>query len=120
MSDDLRKQRSESVEGKGRARWKWESYAATRDGMPRWLHKVFMDVAFRWTEEMLGFWVCWHLYGGFEGLKRAGWNERTIYRRLKRFRLVFDQHPDEFELGGVDLDLEAFWGQHLPKPAAEK
>jgi len=77
------------------------------------------DLSLRWTEEMMGFWMAWHLYGGFEGLKRAGWSERTIYRRLKKFRLVFKKHPDEYELAGVTLDPEAFWEVYLERRDAE-
>ena len=110
MSDDLRKQRSESAEGKGRARRAWEAYeAAFHRNTPDWVNQAIFDGASRWTEQMVGFWVAWHLYGGFEGLKRAGWSERTIYRRLKEFRLVFKTHPDTFSHPGVKLDPEAFW-----------
>ncbi|MDP3984226.1 MAG: hypothetical protein Q8Q52_04370 [Acidimicrobiia bacterium] len=116
MSDDLRKRRAESVEGKGRARRAWDAYAAAANRLrPKWVDDSLRQLALRWTEDMLGFWLAWHVYGGFEGLKRAGWNERTIYRRLKRFRLVFKKHPDEFELAGVTLDLEKFWNEHLRK-----
>ena len=120
MSDDLRKQRSESVEGKGRARRAWEAYAGAVNRVGRkWLEGPVRQLAYHWTEDMVRFWVCWHLYGGFEGLKRAGWNERTIFRRLKKFRLVVHAHPDEFELPGVAVDLEAYWNAHLPKRDAE-
>jgi len=61
----------------------------------------------------MGFWLSWHLYGGFDGLKRAGWQERTIYRRLKRFRMVFGKHPDEYEISGVELDPQVFWKTYL-------
>jgi len=110
MSDDLRKQRSDSPEGRGIARRAWESYseAVKRTAQPL-VEPAVRKVASRWTEQMLGFWVAWHLYGGFEGLKRAGWSERTIYRRLKEFRLVFKTHPDTFSHPGVKLDPETFW-----------
>ncbi|MFH1330024.1 MAG: hypothetical protein ABIJ48_05145 [Actinomycetota bacterium] len=74
-----------------------------------------LQLAYHWTEDMVGFWVCWHVYGGFEGLKRAGWNERTIFRRLKKFRLVFHTHPDDFKLPGVTVVLKDYWNAHLPK-----
>jgi len=116
MSDDLRKQRSESPEGKGIARRAWDAYSeAVKRNTPKWVDASIRDVSFRWTEQMLGFWVAWHLYGGFEGLKRAGWSERTIYRRLKEFRIVFKTHPDTFRHPGVTLDPEGFW-EHYLKP----
>jgi hypothetical protein len=113
---DLRSKRSESAEGMGRARRAWDAYAAAVNRFrPKFIDDALRDLALRWSEEMLGFWVAWHLYGGFEGLKRAGWAERTIYRRLKRFRLVFHKHPDEFEHPGVRLDPEAFWKYYLER-----
>ena len=115
MSDDLRSQRSASVEGKGRARRAWDAYVDAADRLrPKWVEKALNPLALKWTEEMLGFWLAWHMFGGFEGLKRAGWSERTIYRRLKRFRLVFEEHPDSFDLAGVELDREVFWNANLP------
>lgn len=112
--DDLRHERSETAEGKGRARRAWDAYAeAVNRFRPKFIDDAVRDLAVRWTEEMVGFWVAWHLYGGFDGLKRAGWSERTIYRRLKRFRLVFKKHPDEYSMVGVSLDPEAFWKTYL-------
>lgn len=120
MSEDLRKDRSESAEGAGRARRAWEAYAgAVNRFRPQWFDDAIKDLALKWSEEMLGFWVAWHLYGGFEGLKRAGWSERTIYRRLKKFRLVFKKHPDEYQHPGVTLDPEAFWEVYLERREAE-
>lgn len=121
MDDDLRKNRSESAEGKGRARRAWDAYAeaVNRLLLPRWVDDSLRQLSLKWTEDMLGFWLAWHIYGGFEGLRRAGWSERTIYRRLKRFRLVFKKHPDEFELSGIYLDLEKFWEANLPRTGTD-
>lgn len=117
--DDLRPERSESAEGAGRARSAWDAYAeAVNRFRPQWFDNAVRDLALRWSEEMLGFWVAWHLYGGFDGLRRAGWSERTIYRRLKRFRLVFKKHPDEYQHPGVTLDPEGFW-EHYLKPKSQ-
>ena len=114
MVDDLRKQRSESSEGTGRARRAWEAYArAVNRARPAAVDRAVQRLAKSWTEELLGFWLCWHLYGGFEGLERAGWERRTIYRRLKKFRLVFKKHPDEYGVVGVDVDPKAFWEHYL-------
>ena len=114
MEEDLRKERSESAEGAGRARRAWEAYSdAVNRLRPKFIDDAVKDLALRWTEEMLGFWVAWHLYGGFDGLLRAGWSERTIYRRLKRFRLVFKKHPDDYQHPGVTLDPEGFWEMYL-------
>lgn len=119
MSDDLRKERSESAEGAGRARRAWEAYSdAVNRFRPKFIDDAVKDLALKWTEEMMGFWMAWHLYGGFEGLKRAGWSERTIYRRLKKFRLVFKKHPDEYQHPGVTLDPEAFWEVYLERREA--
>ncbi len=65
--------------------------------------------AARWSEDLLGFYVMWHLYGGFEGLQRAGLGRSTVYRKLKRFRVVYGDHPDGVKIAGINLDIEAFW-----------
>jgi len=58
--------------------------------------------------DLVGFWVVWHLEGGFEGLQRMGMSRASIYRRIKLFRVAFGAHPDEFEMPGITLDLVAF------------
>jgi hypothetical protein len=112
--------RSESAEGKGRARRAWDAYAAAVNrARPRWVDEAIYELARRWTADLLGFWLAWHIYGGFAGLRRAGWAERTIYRRLKLFRLAFHKHPDEFELTGVTVNPIAFWQAYLRKTGTE-
>ena len=34
--------------------------------------------------DLFGFWLLWHLEGGFEGLERLGMNRATIYRKINR------------------------------------
>ena len=46
---------------------------------------------------------------GFEGLQRFGYSEATIYRKVKRFRRVFGEHPDVFDFPGITIDYEAYW-----------
>ena len=58
--------------------------------------------------EMLGFWLAWHLHGGFEGLERMGMNRATIFRKISKFRTVFGQHPDEYRFAGVEVDPKAY------------
>ena len=41
------------------------------------------------VQRLLGFWVVWHLLGGFHGLKAAGWPEPTIYRNKAEFVKAF-------------------------------
>ena len=60
--------------------------------------------------DLYGFWLCWHLEGGFEGLRRVGMSRSAIYRRIRLFRRAFNAHPDEFQMPGVSIDLEAFHG----------
>jgi hypothetical protein len=121
MTDDLRKQRSESSEGKGVARRAWDRYAEAANLIrPKWFDRAVDRLAAYWTADLLGFWLAWHLFGGFEGLEKAGWHRATIYRKLKRFRTVFGKHPDEYTVVGVELDRQAFWDHYLkPKPEPE-
>ena len=58
--------------------------------------------------DLVGFWVVWHLEGGFEGLQGMGMSRASIYRRIKLFRIAVGAHPDEFVMPGVTLDLAAY------------
>ena len=74
--------------------------------------------------ELLGFWIAWHLAGGFANLQEAGWHRATIHRRIRRFRARYAQHPDEFTPGWLTLDLEKVWEQKIvealhPEPLEE-
>ncbi len=59
--------------------------------------------------DLIGFWVIWHLYGGFEGLERHGYHRATIYRKISRFRQDFGAHPDDYEFPGLTVDLNKYW-----------
>jgi hypothetical protein len=63
--------------------------------------------------ELMGFWLSWHLAGGFESLEGAGWNRATLFRKIRRFREVFGEHPDEYQFSWVRLDLKKAWSHQL-------
>jgi hypothetical protein len=107
--EDFRSQRMDSPEGKGLARRAWDAYAAAANRVagPS-LKPVVQRIAAPMAVDLFGFWLCWHLEGGFEGLRRAGMSRSAIYRRLKLFRKHFGAHPDEFEMPGVSIDLAAY------------
>jgi hypothetical protein len=63
----------------------------------------------RYSPELVGFWLLWHAEGGFEGMRRLGMSETTIWRRVRAFRDAFGQHPDDYDLPGVSVDLKAYW-----------
>ena len=108
-----------SPEGRGLARRLWDGYAAAANRIrPAAWDRAFHRLGEEWTVDLIGFWVTWHLYGGFEGLLRLGWHRATIYRKLKLFRTVLGKHPDEYQVTGVTLDPVAFWEAYL-KPRAE-
>src|SRR3954469_7998516 len=99
----------ESPEGKGIARRAWDGYAGAvgKVAAPALKPLVHMYAAGSMVD-LVGFWVVWHLEGGFEGLQRLGMSRASIYRRIKLFRVAFGAHPDEFEMPGVKLDLVEF------------
>jgi hypothetical protein len=114
---DLRGERMPSYEGHGIAKRAWDAYAkrVNQVAMPILLptvQKVSRHLAARWVGDMIGFWVLWHLQGGFDGLVKLGYDERTIYRKLKRFRQIMGKHPDEFKLTGVKLNPPAYWDEY--------
>ena len=99
----------ETPEGRGIARKAWHAYAdtVTRVGGPA-LQPLVRRVAAPAAVDLVGFWVVWHLHGGFEGLRQLGMSRASIYRRIKLFRSSFGAHPDEYELPGVRLDLAEY------------
>jgi len=107
---DFRSDRSDSPEGKGRARRAWDAYAKRVNavGLPV-LEPAIERMAKSMTVDLLGFWMAWHLYGGFEGLVEFGMHPSTVWRKVKRFRLTFGAHPDEFTFPGVAIDARAYW-----------
>lgn len=101
----------ESYEGAGKARAAWEAApgdvklmpSTTAGGGPigMWARAA--------TEDALGFWLLWHIHGGFDGLRRFGMSRSVIYKRISRFRAGMGQHPDEFTLPGITIDVAEYW-----------
>jgi hypothetical protein len=107
---DFRSQRMGSPDGKGVARRAWDSYVSTVGRVTELppVRAGIEHVAAATAVDLFGFWLCWHLEGGYEGLRRAGMSRSAIYRRLKQFRKYFGAHPDEFQMPGVQVDVRAF------------
>lgn len=110
---DFRSDPSPTPEGKGRARRAWDAYVKAMSPVVASVLPVFEPairrVATSMTVDLLGFWMAWHLHGGFEGLVELGMHPSTVWRKVKLFRTVTGQHPDEFEMPGVTLDQAAYW-----------
>ena len=114
---DFRSDRMPTPEGHGIARSNWrKAWDAYVRGVNRTVTPVFEPVldpaarkiAGKLTSDAVGFWLMWHLEGGFEGLQRVGMSRSGIYRRIGNFRRIFKAHPDEFEFPGVSIDLEKY------------
>jgi hypothetical protein len=130
---DFRSDKSESLEGSGIARVRWREF---HDAVPDdvWEDIYFARKAAGWPDpipdedndvpdeildeiggravedsELLGFFIAWHLAGGFEKLRDAGWHRTTIHRKIRRFRARYGTHPDEFSLPWLRLDLPKAW-----------
>lgn len=111
---DFRSAPMQSPEGAGKARRAWDAYARTVNKVAAPVVMPVLDPAIQrlahsMTVDMLGFWMAWHIYGGFEGLVEFGMHPSTVWRKVKRFRTVFGEHPDTYEFPGVKLDPEAYW-----------
>ncbi len=96
----------ESPEGKGIARRAWDAYAGavgkvSAPVVEPFARKLAVPVAM----DLAGFWLLWHVEGGFEGLQRMGMSRSSIYRRISLFRRMLGVHPDEYEMPGVKLDI---------------
>lgn len=110
---DYRSQRMPSAEGGGEAKKKlkqaWDSYSRAVNSVSEPLIRPLAEkIAAPVVLDLLGFWLAWHLEGGFEGLQRLGMSRASIYRRVSLFRKTMGVHPDEFHFPGVDIDLEAY------------
>jgi hypothetical protein len=125
-SPHFRTDKSESSEGRGVAATRWRGFhyelpedmvaeafsqpgQSTEDLDP----EIRDDITEEALEEsgMIGFWVAWHLAGGFGALERGGWHRATIFRKVRRFRAAFGVHPDEYSFPWIQLDLEAAWSR---------
>src|SRR3712207_4110395 len=61
------------------------------------LRPLLAPIARGMTFDLLGFWVSWHMLGGFEGLqKHLGMSRSAVYRRITLFRKIIGEHPDVY------------------------
>ena len=99
-----------SREGFGLA---WDRYEKAVDrlvksGKVPGLRELDRSLSARKMQSLGGFWLVWQLEGGFEGMRRLGLSEASIYRKVAAFRKAFGKHPDDFEMPGVRVDLEEY------------
>lgn len=111
MSPDFRSAPMESREGEGRARLAYAKAVGKRSTYQGRKLSPTAAMGRQRLEDALGFWLLWHIHGGFEGLERIGMHRATIFRKLSRFRSGFGEHPDVFELPGVTIDVNEYWTQ---------
>ena len=107
---DFRSQKMPSREGLGLA---WDRYKAATErlskaGLLPGITQAAEKASIELTLSRGGFWLVWQLEGGFEGMKRLGLSEASIYRKIKAFRESFGAHPDEFQFPGVSIDVEQY------------
>ena len=114
---EVRAKRSPSPDGQGIAKGRferaWDAYeGAVRpftDPIAKRLTPLLLPLARGATFDLLGFWVSWHMLGGYEGMQQhLGMSRSAVYRRITLFRKVFGEHPDVYRFQGITLDVEAF------------
>lgn len=106
---DFRSERMPTPEGKGKARRAWDAYAKAVNKVSRpYVEPFARKAAVPVMMDLAGFWLLWHVEGGFEGLLRLGMSRASIYRRIRLFRKLMGVHPDEYEMPGVKLDLTKY------------
>jgi hypothetical protein len=125
---DFRADKSESVEGAGKAADRWFAYIDTLDedvlaeafpmsvvDVDDYPDFVRDDIAADAMEqsELIGFWVAWHLAGGFLALEEGGWHRATIFRKIRRFRSRYGVHPDEYSFPWIRLEPEKAWASTI-------
>lgn len=129
---DFRSERMPSPEGAGRAREAgveaWGTYYRLNKVANNFIYAIFpgLRTALKgYTSakifDLFGFWLCWHLFGGFEGVSKAmGLSRSGIFRRIALFRQVFGEHPDVYQFPGVTVDQAEFligMSQRKPRKA---
>lgn len=73
------------------------------------LEPLAKEVAGATIERMVGYWVMWHLAGGFDALLAKGWLSRSaVYRSRNEFRRF------------MGVDVEAFWPEAVAFFEAER
>jgi hypothetical protein len=115
---DYRSERMDSPEGLGIARARWDASTDGRAGKlvgrGEGIHPLVRRIAAPALLDLTGFWVMWHLRGGFEGLRATGLSRSSIYRRISHFRTATGMHPDEYVFPGIALDLEEYQAREIP------
>lgn len=114
MTPDYRSDPMESPEGQGVAKKTWKAYVKAVDRrVPPFvktkIESAALPLGTQIVEDMIGFWVMWHLYGGFEGLEEFGMHKSTIWRKVARFRKMTGSHPDVFKMPGISIDPKSYW-----------
>lgn len=110
---DFRADPMESPDGHGLARRAWKTYVRKSNdwlgpALRPLLEPGVRKVAASGVVDLLGFWLVWHLQGGYEGLRALGMSRSAIYRRIKLFRSLTGMHPDEYVLPGVSISLDEY------------
>jgi hypothetical protein len=132
---DFRTDKSDSVEGTGRAAARWYAYhgaldedvvaeafpmqALDAEDYPDFVRDDIAEDAME-QSELIGFWVAWHMAGGFAALEEGGWHRATIFRKVRRFRARYGAHPDDYSFPWIRLDLESAWAAGIERRIADR
>ncbi len=127
---DFRSERMPSPEGEGRAKEAgveaWSAYYranktanAVAYALIPGSRNAVKGYASAKMFDLFGFWMSWHLFGGFEGVQKGlGLSRSGVFRRIALFREIFGEHPDVYEFPGVTIDQAEFLrGMSQRKPA---
>lgn len=88
---------------------------------------LMQEVAGHQFQRLLGFWVCWHVFGGLNGMIETGlWSQSGTYEQLKQFKETYGCTPDEL-LPELALEIkrdahewpERYSPREHPNPAAK-
>lgn len=126
---DFRSNKMESLEGEGLARGRRHTFyeriderviSAAEDGqraLAELPDEATEDLAESAVEraELAAFWMAWHLAGGFAGLQREGYDRSTIFRKVKRFRMVLGEHPDTYRFSWLKIDFAQAWDEEISR-----
>ncbi len=71
--------------------------AALEQGLATVLEPLTRRYAGHQVQRLLGFWLCWHSYGGLDGMLAAGhWSRGNLFAQRKEFHAVFGVEVEQF------------------------
>lgn len=71
----------------------WDTYMGVVQGVAG---PAVGQIAASTVTRLVGFWLMWHLMGGYEGMRALGWGKTATWKNRIQFREVFGVEVEDF------------------------